>query len=137
MIWLIYHLSMATLYFPTDNYLFKVNSRNTRTWSEIYLKLSTKTPCSSVSVVEQVIIGGVICFKQIVLYLWWTSEDRSYLISYKIETKQHFSGVWWVLVHLVDSWWFCPELGGSALFRTILWFILFIWFIFANCVRTV
>ena len=26
----IYHLSMATLYFNTNNYMFKVNNRNTR-----------------------------------------------------------------------------------------------------------
>ena len=46
--WLIYHLSMAALYFPANNYLFKVNNGNTRTWSEICLKLTIKTPCSSV-----------------------------------------------------------------------------------------
>ena len=56
---------MATLYFPTNNYPFKVN--NTRTWSEICLKLTIKTPGSSVSVVERVIIGGVTCFKQAIL----------------------------------------------------------------------
>ena len=44
-------------------------------------KLTKKTLCSNVSVVEQVIIGGIISFKQIALYVWWTSDDRSYLIS--------------------------------------------------------
>ena len=71
---------MATLYFPTKNYMFKVNNRNTRTWCEICLKLTIKILCSSVSVVKQVIIGGVISFKQVVLYVWWTTDDRSYLI---------------------------------------------------------
>ena len=52
------------------NYLFKVNNRKTRTRCEIQLKLTIKTPCSSMSVVEQVIIDGVVSFKQIVLYLW-------------------------------------------------------------------
>ena len=52
---------MAAQYFPTNNYLFKVNNR-----SKI---LIIKTPCSSESFVEQVIIGGVICFKQVVLYV--------------------------------------------------------------------
>ena len=51
---------MAALYFPTNNYLFKGNNRNTIKWSEICLKLTIKTPCSRVSVVEQVVIGGVI-----------------------------------------------------------------------------
>ena len=72
---------MGTLYFPTNNYMFKVNNRNTRAWCEICLKLTIKTSCSSVSAVEQVIIGGVISFKQIVLYVWWATDDRSYLIS--------------------------------------------------------
>ena len=61
---------MATLYVPTNIYLFKVNNRYTRTQCEICLKLTIKTPCSIVSVAEQVIIGGVISFKQIVLYVW-------------------------------------------------------------------
>ena len=30
---------------------------------------------------EQVATGGFISFKQIVLYVWWTSDDRSYSIS--------------------------------------------------------
>ena len=39
-------------------------------YHEICLKLKIKAPCSSVSAAEQVIIGGVISFKQIVLYVW-------------------------------------------------------------------
>ena len=31
--------------------------------------------------VEQVITGGVISFKQIVLHVWWTLDDQPYLIS--------------------------------------------------------
>ena len=53
---------MATLYFPTNNYMFKINKRNTRTWCEICLELTIKTSCSSASVVEQAIVGGVISF---------------------------------------------------------------------------
>ena len=74
-------LSSINSCFCSENYLFKVNNRNTRTWYAIWLKLTLKTLCSSVSDVEQVIIGGVIPFKQTMLYVWWTSDDRSYLIS--------------------------------------------------------
>ena len=129
--WIIYRVSMATLYFLTNNYLFKVNNRNTRTWCETCLKLAIKTPCSSVSVVQQVIIGGVISFKQIEFYVWWRSEYWSYLILEKTEIKQCSCRLRWVLVHLVDSWWFNLALGGSGQFRIILWFILFILFIFS------
>ena len=31
-------------YVPVDNYMFKVNNRNTRTKCEIFLKLTIKTP---------------------------------------------------------------------------------------------
>ena len=60
---------MATLYFAKNNCMFKVNNRNTRTCCEICLKLTINTSYSSVSVVEQVVIGGIISFKQIVLYV--------------------------------------------------------------------
>ena len=60
---------MATLYFAKNNCMFKVNNRNTRTCCEMCLKLTINTSCSSVSVVEQVIVGGVISFKQIVFYV--------------------------------------------------------------------
>ena len=135
--WLIYHVSMATLYFLTNNYLFKVNNRNTRTWCKTCLKIIIKTPCSGVSVVDQVIISGVISFKQIELYVWWRSDYWSYLILQKIETKQPSSRLRWVLVHLADSWWFHLALGASGEFRIILWFILFILFIFSNYIRTI
>ena len=109
--WLIYHASMATLYFLTNNYLLKVNNRNIRPWCETCLKLTIKTPCSSVSVVEQVIIGGVISFKQIELYVWWRSEYWSYLILQKIETKQRSIRVRWVsgwfLVIPPSAGWLC------------------------------
>ena len=82
---------MATLYFPKNNYMFKVNNRNTRTWceikdndNEIWLKSTIKTSCSSASVVEQVIIGEVIFFRKTMLYVLWTTDKRSYLISLKI-----------------------------------------------------
>ena len=135
--WLIYHVSMATLYFLTNNYLFKVNNRNTRTWCKRCLKITIKAPCSSVSVVDQVIISWVISFKQIELYVWWGSDYWSYLILQKIETKQPSSRVRWVLVHWADSWWFHLLLGGSGPFRIILWFILFILFIFSNYIPTI
>ena len=128
---------MANLYFLTNNNPFKVSNRNIKTWCEIILKLTIKTPCSSVSVVEQVIIGGVISFKQIALYVWWRSDYRSYLILQKTETKQRSSRVSWVLVHLVDSCWFHLALCGSGQFWIILWFLLFILFIFSNYIRTI
>ena len=64
------HVSLVTLYFLTNNYMFKISSRNTRILCEICLKLTIKKPCSSVSVAGQVIIGGVISFKQIELNVW-------------------------------------------------------------------
>ena len=33
---------MATLYFPTNYHLFKVNNRNTRPWSGISFKVDNK-----------------------------------------------------------------------------------------------
>ena len=36
--------AFASLLFPADNYIFKVNKRNTRTRCEIYSKLEIKTP---------------------------------------------------------------------------------------------
>ena len=88
--WLLY-------YFSTNNYLFKVNIRNTRTWWEICSKLTIKMPARcqwlhsgllftlyfSVSVVdsEQVITVDAVSFKWIVFYVWLTSDDRFYLIS--------------------------------------------------------
>ena len=47
--------------FPAGIYLLKVSSKNTRTRSEICSKLTIKTPCSSVSIVnfEHVIAGWV------------------------------------------------------------------------------
>ena len=62
---------METLYFPTNNDLFKVNKRNTN----MFIKVIKKTSCFSVSVVEQAFTGGVISLKQIVLYLSWTSDS--------------------------------------------------------------
>ena len=100
--WLIYHVSMATLYFLTNNYLFKINNRNTRTWCETCLKLTIKTPCSSVSVVEQVSIGGVISFKQIELYVWWRSDYWSTLKSCKVGV----SVFGWFLVIPPSAGWF-------------------------------
>ena len=47
------------------------------------------------------------------------------------------SRTWQVPVHLGDFLWFCLVLGGSGQFRTILWFILFIWFIFSTYIRTI
>ena len=100
--WLIYHVSMATLYFLTNNYLFKVNNRNTRTWCETCLKLTIKTPCSSVSVVEKVSIGSVISFKQIELYVWWRSDYWSTLKSRKVGV----SVFGWFLVIPPSAGWF-------------------------------
>ena len=67
----------------------------------IFIKVIKTTSCSSVSVVEQVITDRVICLKQIVLYLSWTSDDWPYLVSSNIETKQRSSRVrrWVVLVN--------------------------------------
>ena len=50
--------------YPVGNYMFKVNSRNIRTWCEICTKL---TPCSSVSIAnfEQVNAGLVFQFFKI------------------------------------------------------------------------
>ena len=87
----------------------KANNKDIRTKSMtsfwfLYCQLWTYfTPCSSVSVadLEQLITSGVISFKGIVLYKWWTSDDRSYLISHKIETKQRSGRAWQVLVHLI------------------------------------
>ena len=137
-------------YFPPNNYLFNVINKNTRTWCKICPKLTIKTserrqlwtyftPCSGVSVIdlEQLITSGVISFKQIVLYVGWTSEDRSYLISQEIETKQSSCRAWRVLVHLIDSWWFCLVLNGFGQSQIILWFMLLIWFIFPNYIRTI
>ena len=49
---------------PADNYMFKVNNRDTRTRGEICSKL---TPCSSVSIVnfEWVNVGWVVISKVI------------------------------------------------------------------------
>ena len=71
---------MATLYFVTNNNLFKVNNRNTRTWCEICLKLTIKTPYASVSLAEKIFIGGVTSSKKIALYVWRRSDYRSDLI---------------------------------------------------------
>ena len=109
---------------------FKVNNRNTRTWCEISLKLTIKTPWSNVSIIEQVIISVVISLTKIMLYVRWTADYRSYLLSLKIETEQRSSRVRRVLLHFVDSWWFCPTLFGSRQILIILWFTLFIGFIF-------
>ena len=100
--WLIYHVSMATLYFLTNNYLFKVKNRNTRTWCETCLKLTIKTPCSSVSIVEQVSIGGVISFKKIELYVWWRSDYWSTLKSCKVGVNVFG----WFLVIPPSTGWF-------------------------------
>ena len=53
---------------PSNNYLFKVNNRNTRKRCEIRSKLTIKTPCSSVSIVD---------FKQVIVS--W--ENRSIMIA--------------------------------------------------------
>ena len=93
--------------------MFEVNNKETKTtsmtsFSCLYCWLWTYfTSCSSVSAVdlEQVSTGGVISFKQIALYVWWTSDDRSYLISLKIIIKKQPSiRVFRVVVDLVDSW---------------------------------
>ena len=76
-----------TLHVPADNYMFKVNNRNTRTRCEIYSKLTIKTrvtyikyfaPCFSVSIVnfEQVNAGwGVKAVENAVTYLAnWVSH---------------------------------------------------------------
>ena len=46
---------------PDGNYAFKVNNRNTRERCSVCLKLTVKTPCSSVSIInlEQVNSGWV------------------------------------------------------------------------------
>ena len=121
----------------------KANNKNIRVMSItsfwcLYSYFRTYfTSCSNVSVADLVITSGVISFKQIVLYVWRTSDDRSYLILQEIETKQCPSRAWRVLVQLADSWWFCLVLDGFGIFPIVLWVILFIWFIFSNYIRTI
>ena len=54
------------------------------------------TPYSNVCVfdLEQVITGGVTSFKQIVLYLWWTSHNQSYLIGKNLVKSDEFLVRW-------------------------------------------
>ena len=115
MVWLIYHLSMAPLHFRTNNYLFKVNNRNTGTWCEICLKLTIKTPCSSM------------------FFCWASHYQRGYffqtnfalravnVIYYRKKWKPNnvqvvYGGYWRIFLIPGDSAWCWVVLGNLGLF---------------------
>ena len=144
-------------YFPTNNYLFKVIDKNSRAWCKICPKLTIKTSerhqwrHSEVFIINfEYISHHVLVY---LLLLWATNyqrgyffqansvlqvvNDQSYLISSEIQTKQRSSRAWLVLVHFVDSLWFCLVPDGLGQFQIILWFLLFIWFIFSIYINTI
>ena len=110
----------------TNAFLFKVNNRITRTWSKICLKLKIKTPCSSVSVVEQVIIGGTIYFKEIVLYvivnIWNQTTFKSCMAG--------VCAFGWFLMIPPDAGWFCA-ISDYFMIYTI--YVIY----FSNYIRTI
>ena len=117
-----------------NSYLFKVNNRNTWIWFEISLKLTIKTQCSSVSVVNQVIIGGVISFKQFGLYVWWRSILFNIVKNWNRTTfkscKVALSAFGWFLVIPSSSGWFWA-ISDYFMIYTI--YIIY----FSNYIRTI
>ena len=117
-----------------NSYLFKVNNRNTRTWFEISLKLTIRTQGSSVSVVKQVIIDGVISFKQFGLYVWWRSVLFNIVKNWNRTTfkscKVGLSAFGWFLVIPPSSGWFWA-ISDYFMIYTI--YIIY----FSNYIRTI
>ena len=143
---------MATLLFPC-NYLFKINNENTRTWCKICPKLTLKTlerrqwRRSGLFIVNFEHISHHVL---VYLLLTWSKRGYFFLANWALRVVNVRRSI---LFNIARNWnqttfksgmagasafdWFLVILPCVGWFWVILWFILFIWFMFSNYIRTI